>query len=553
VGYVPPIVHAPGVVLWSWYYVYNVVIPGNPKIIVDNHFGLKIQTANSHLLINVNQGDPWSGVQAHSRHSILRTDMGGNVPDVHVNNYNPLLGWVASNNSSFFALTDDHVYLTENPASAPYDPTNPGALSPVNTLFSDYTSMNTNTLNYAKYFNPTGNQTILDMFTDASNIIYMAGAAAGDPVNSFGENDIYLITANASTMSDTNNTVSCAEVDTPNMNAPVVTIFPSDHWIQDTNVVVAVTVDSTDPNLSVKTVCGACFNKADLNITSNAGCNFTATVTAATGNVIAGYKWVIPSPGGPITIIHPTSSTTDNVSFSLTPGTIGVVKVTIFSVNMKNVDHACCDTTLIDTVSCNQPCSINAASITVTALASDSLRNCCFSVSATATPAPGYAITGYSWTYPPLLPSYPGTASGTPVNFCIPSVTPQTPGNLQVVITASDAAGHTCNLTLSDSIGCLQGIPLHKGGHTTKTGGVADGIVNGNLVIYPNPTTGIITITSSGEPINVVQVFDITGKLLSETTFDKLNKVNVSIAAYTPGSYVIKVNSKKVQVINKIE
>jgi PKD repeat protein len=62
--------------------------------------------------------------------------------------------------------------------------------------------------------------------------------------------------------------------------------------------------------------------------------------------------------------------------------------------------------------------------------------------------------------------------------------------------------------------------------------------------IYPNPSKGILNIESATKNISSVQVFDITGQLILESTLENDNsKVSLDISNYKNGLYIIKINS----------
>ena len=62
--------------------------------------------------------------------------------------------------------------------------------------------------------------------------------------------------------------------------------------------------------------------------------------------------------------------------------------------------------------------------------------------------------------------------------------------------------------------------------------------------IYPNPSKGILNIESATKNISSVQVFDITGQLILESTIENDNsKVSLDISNYKHGLYIIKINS----------
>jgi hypothetical protein len=62
--------------------------------------------------------------------------------------------------------------------------------------------------------------------------------------------------------------------------------------------------------------------------------------------------------------------------------------------------------------------------------------------------------------------------------------------------------------------------------------------------IYPNPSKGMLNIESASKNIISVQVFDITGQLILESTIENDNsKVSLDISNYKNGLYIIKINS----------
>lgn len=69
--------------------------------------------------------------------------------------------------------------------------------------------------------------------------------------------------------------------------------------------------------------------------------------------------------------------------------------------------------------------------------------------------------------------------------------------------------------------------------------------------VYPNPTTGIVNI-SSEKNIDNVYVYDISGKLLR--TFNKLStdKTVLDLSAFTSGTYILKVETGKKIITRKV-
>jgi hypothetical protein len=78
-------------------------------------------------------------------------------------------------------------------------------------------------------------------------------------------------------------------------------------------------------------------------------------------------------------------------------------------------------------------------------------------------------------------------------------------------------------------------------------------ILNMETIVYPNPTTGELTIDNGEREIEKIEIFDITGKKLSFQYFitsEFYHKINTS--NLTSGIYFIKINTKKGEIVKKI-
>lgn len=106
-------------------------------------------------------------------------------------------------------------------------------------------------------------------------------------------------------------------------------------------------------------------------------------------------------------------------------------------------------------------------------------------------------------------------------------------GENTVTLTVTDASGNmataTAIITVEDT-----------GGYCT-TSGLAHNLAN-TLQLYPNPTTGIITLAATGYAIDKAEVYDVNGRMVkSFAKADGLKTVDVS--ALTQGIYFLKVSS----------
>lgn len=74
-----------------------------------------------------------------------------------------------------------------------------------------------------------------------------------------------------------------------------------------------------------------------------------------------------------------------------------------------------------------------------------------------------------------------------------------------------------------------------------------------NVTVYPNPVRTIAYVELSNVAVEgcVVKCFDMSGRALSEDTFDEDNRMAVDMSGLPQGAYLIKVISKDGIVVNK--
>jgi hypothetical protein len=73
-------------------------------------------------------------------------------------------------------------------------------------------------------------------------------------------------------------------------------------------------------------------------------------------------------------------------------------------------------------------------------------------------------------------------------------------------------------------------------------------LLSTEIKAYPNPATSFVTISSTAEQAVSVDVFDITGKKITEGTFDE-KKVRIETAGLAEGLYLYSVKDKNKKVI----
>jgi len=74
----------------------------------------------------------------------------------------------------------------------------------------------------------------------------------------------------------------------------------------------------------------------------------------------------------------------------------------------------------------------------------------------------------------------------------------------------------------------------------------------GNILLYPNPTTGQLTINSEQLTINNVEIFDVFGKKLLSHTVNLTPHTVLDIAHLSAGVYFVKIHTEKGEVVRKV-
>jgi hypothetical protein len=67
--------------------------------------------------------------------------------------------------------------------------------------------------------------------------------------------------------------------------------------------------------------------------------------------------------------------------------------------------------------------------------------------------------------------------------------------------------------------------------------------------LYPNPTSDFVSI-SAGESIDLVRVFDVTGRVVKESTPDK-SDFSLNVSNLSKGAYLVKLNAGKKEATTK--
>jgi hypothetical protein len=132
------------------------------------------------------------------------------------------------------------------------------------------------------------------------------------------------------------------------------------------------------------------------------------------------------------------------------------------------------------------------------------------------------------------------------------TVTPSGTGNGTITATYSDnTSGPPRMSTITVTVSGLapQMVTVSQDGST----GVANNNVN-ILRVYPNPTTGILTVISgeSTGKADDLTVMDITGRIIFSDVVSSGQQYNLDLSSYPGGYYFVRVSSDTGTLTNKV-
>lgn len=477
-----------------------------------------------------------------------------------------------ANSSKIVLVNEDRLFNVQMPSNAYVDPLISLTGTSTSSVITEITSLTGTVPGHSdintpvKFTTPSGGvHSLNDITFNTKGHLELAGST-DDPSN-FGKNDIYYVkTPRKLPLYDCN--VKDKGGCIPVRIDPVHPVYVRGHFDPE-----FIKIKPRPLHFKIKELCaavGPCYKDADVDLTSvtdaDGNCVFTALAHVTTANTVKGYEWTLPD--GTVVPIF-TSATTSTQTFTVPAGTSGTVKVRILIVrdNWAAGDGPCCEASIEKEVSCGggqNPCLIEPTLTAVTVegtstvvatgpgglgvapegMPSDSTSGvisagipCNFLCTATASVPAGSTITGYQWQVGTVV--YPVTMSNTMV-VTLPSLTSQI---VTVTIFVVNDKGERCTVVLTITLDC------NNGRGSSSRAGAGDATTRSEsdpadeVILFPNPTSGAITITSKIMEISDVKVMDMNGKQLMSKEFDNVKTAEISLSDLAPGTYLIKVNN----------
>jgi len=83
--------------------------------------------------------------------------------------------------------------------------------------------------------------------------------------------------------------------------------------------------------------------------------------------------------------------------------------------------------------------------------------------------------------------------------------------------------------------------------------GINENSLDRSIVVYPNPTQGNVTVTSSGSKIENLEIRNLLGALVYSHRNDKQeNSIHIELTDYPKGIYFMNIETAGGMVIRKI-
>ncbi len=145
------------------------------------------------------------------------------------------------------------------------------------------------------------------------------------------------------------------------------------------------------------------------------------------------------------------------------------------------------------------------------------------------------------------LPDYTGSASAADNCTAAPTLTQDPaagtdvgPGDTTITITATDDAGNTGTCTFTVTVDEILG--------------VNDTTLNNQLVLFPNPTSGILTLVNNGnEVLTQMTITDVNGRIIQTINMQNADaRTNISIEALAAGMYFIRIDSENSSAVKQV-
>jgi hypothetical protein len=93
---------------------------------------------------------------------------------------------------------------------------------------------------------------------------------------------------------------------------------------------------------------------------------------------------------------------------------------------------------------------------------------------------------------------------------------------------------------------------LYDQNFAANTVGISDETNNSSISVYPNPTTGQLTIKSEQLTMNNVDIYDVFGKILQSEIVNLQSEIVIDISHLSVGIYFVRISTETGEIMRKV-
>lgn len=281
-------------------------------------------------------------------------------------------------------------------------------------------------------------------------------------------------------------------------------------------------------------------------VSSGSGLSASAAITSGTCTS-NGSVAVTPSGGtSPYTLYYKKLNGTAN--------TAGSGSSTITATNLQA--GATYDIAIVDANGCRWEdrivMPVPAPTVSATPASQTVCKGTCVTFAASASPGTGYS---YSWTH--SNSNTPTHQISTANYFCttVPGITNQSSTVNTYIVTATNGyCTGTATRIMTTNNSCIpaMGSCCNPPPRSPEAGNNGDG--NVYLEVYPNPTSGTLTVSFEGLDRTgvVAEIFDATGKrMLAENVTDGSSRIDLNVSELPSGVYIVRFVANGEQLMSR--
>lgn len=115
----------------------------------------------------------------------------------------------------------------------------------------------------------------------------------------------------------------------------------------------------------------------------------------------------------------------------------------------------------------------------------------------------------------------------------------------------TDPSEACCQTTLTQTVTCSGGHHHRDAPGPAKTGFNATNLKAGDITVYPNPASDMVTVMSTQEVISTITLVNVNGQKVGEYNYNNTGVANISMSKLPAGCYLVRINNSISKVVTK--